>query len=169
MQWKKTCALACLFVCAALGQTDARLKAKVASLRYPPLAEQARIQGDVHLEVDSGAVKLISGHPLLAHLAVNHAKTLGSLQGQTKFDVTYHFVFAPIVPATITVQRGNAFERAILRVFGFKAEKVVQNDGCEARPAPPSDIKAAGSTAEIWVYGRTVCAMPETATLAAKR
>lgn len=31
-----------------------------------PLAEQARIQGDVQLEIKSGVVKILSGHPLLS-------------------------------------------------------------------------------------------------------
>jgi|GEM_PF-4621721 len=47
---------------------------------YPPLAEQARIQGDVILEVtinESGAVsgiRLVSGHPMLVQAALENVK-----------------------------------------------------------------------------------------------
>jgi TonB family protein len=47
---------------------------------YPPLAEQARIQGNVILEVpiyESGtvsAIRLVSGHPLLAQAALEDVK-----------------------------------------------------------------------------------------------
>jgi hypothetical protein len=127
MQLKKTGTIGCLLVCAALGQTEGGLRARAVTDRYPPLAEQARIQGDVRLEANSGVVTLVSEHPLLAPLAINNAKTLGSLQGQTKLDMTYHFVIVDTAysePTSTTVKRGNAFERAILRVLGFKTEKV---------------------------------------------
>ena len=85
------------------------LRAKVATVRYPPLGEQARIQGDVRLEVNSGAVTLLSGHPLLTPPAIDNAKTPGSIQGQMKFDITYHFVLVDTnlynVPTVTTVKR----------------------------------------------------------------
>ncbi len=121
----------------------------------------ARIHGDVRLEANSGVVTLVSGHPLLAPLAIDNAKTLGSIQGQTKLDMTYHFVLVDTnlynVPTSTTVKRGNALERAMLRALGFKTEKVVQSVRCEQGVAPASDIKIGGAVIEIWVYGRTFC------------
>jgi hypothetical protein len=172
MQLRKACTIGCLLVCAVLAQTDDGLRAKVATVHYPPLAEMARIQGDVRLEANSGVVTLVSGHPLLAPLAIDNAKALGPIQGQTKLDITYHFLFVDTttsVSAWTTVKRGNALERAILRVLGFKTEKVVHNCRCAEGLAPASDIKAAGAVIEIWVYGRTFCLQTDTATLVARR
>jgi hypothetical protein len=167
---EKTCTIGCLLVCAALGQTEGSLRTKAVTIRYPPLAEVARIEGDVRLEANSGAVTLVSGHPLLAPLAIANAKTLGSLQGQTKLDMTYHFVLVDTnaynVPTSTTVKRGNALERAILRVLGFKAEKVVHSYRCEQGVAPASDIKTDGAVIEIWVYGRSFCLQTNTALVA---
>ena len=148
------------------------MRAKVATVHYPPLAESARIQGDVRLEVNSGVVTLVSGHLLLAPLAIDNAKTLGSIPGQTKVDITYHFVIVDTttsVPTSTTVKRGNALERAILRVLGVKTEKVVHSYRCEEGVAPASDIKTEGAVIEIWVYGRTLCLRTDTATLVARR
>ena len=173
MHLRKACTIGCILVSAALAQTEDGLRANVASLHYPPLAEQARIQGDVRLEANAGVVTLVSGHPLLAPLAIDNAKTFGSVQGQTKLDMTYHFVIVdtPVysVPTLTTVKRGNAPERAILRALGFKTEKVVLSYQCKEGAAPASDVKADGAVIEIWVYGRTFCLQTETATLVARR
>ena len=117
-------------------------------------------------------VTLVSGHLLLAPLAIDNAKTLGSIPGQTKVDITYHFVIVDTttsVPTSTTVKRGNALERAILRVLGVKTEKVVHSYRCEEGVAPASDIKTEGAVIEIWVYGRTLCLRTDTATLVARR
>jgi hypothetical protein len=156
----------------ALTQTEDGWRTKVAAIRYPSLAEHARIQGDVRLKVNSGGVTLVSGHPLLAPLAIETAKTFGSSQGQANFDVTYHFVIANTaasVPTLTTVKRGNRLERAVLRVFGFKTEKVVRTYRCEVGIAPPNDVKAEGAVIEIWIYGRTLCLETDTSALVARR
>lgn len=166
MQLRKTFTIGCLFVSAALAQTENGLRAKVATLHYPGLAELARVQGDVRLEVTSGEVTLLSGDPLLASVAVDNAKTFGLIQGQTMLDMTYHFVFVDTnfynVPRLITVKKGNAVERAIFRVLGLPTEKEVHTIRCEQGVAPASDInidsiKTDGAVIEIWVYGRTFC------------
>jgi hypothetical protein len=171
MHWRKTFTIGCLFVAAALAQTEGDLRAKVATAHYPPLFEQARIQGDVRLEANSGVVTLVSGRALLAPLAVDNAKTFGSIQGQTKLDITYHFVLVDTnlynVPTLITVKKGNALERAIFRVLGLKTEKVVHGIRCEQGVAPVSDIKTDGAVIEIWVYGRTFCLETDVAMLVA--
>jgi hypothetical protein len=55
---------------------DEGLRSTIRTVRYDQLAEQARIQGDVHLSVKAGVVTLLSGHPLLARVAVESAKSL---------------------------------------------------------------------------------------------
>ena len=146
------------------------LKSKLTSVHYFLLAEKARIQGDVRLNLNNGLITLISGHPLLAPPAVESAKAFGSIQSQTRLDLTYHFVIvdtATLVPISTTVKRGNSFERAILRVFGLKTEKVAQDYRCESGVAPASEMKVNGDAIEIWVFGRTFCL--ETSTLVASR
>src|SRR5215469_5811715 len=123
-QLSRTPTVACLLAAAAFAQTaEEGLRSTITAVRYAPLAEQARIQGDVHLNLNGGVVTLLSGHPLLTPIAVESAKAFGSIQGQTNVDVTYHFVIVDTVtsvPTVTTVKKGNAFGRAILRVFGLK-------------------------------------------------
>ncbi len=148
------------------------LTSKIASVRYPPLAETARIQGDVRLTVKSGAVTLLSGHPLLAPVAVENAKTSAPIQGEKNVEVTYHFVIdTPFtsVPTSVTVKRGNAVERAVLWMFGRKTEKVAIEYLCEVGIPPPNNFKIADAVIEIWIHGREHCLETEVAMIAAKR
>jgi len=59
-------------------------------------------------------------------------------------------------------------ERAVLRVFGFKTEKLVHTYRCEEGVAPANDIKTDGAVIEIWIYGRTRCLQTDTAALVAR-
>jgi hypothetical protein len=168
MRFRRLFVVALVLVGAASAQTtEDGLRSEIKTVRYVPLAEQARIQGDVHLSVKSGVVTLLSGHPLLAPTAVESAKAFGSIQGKTDFDMTYHFVLvdaATDVP--VTVPRGNAFERAVLRVLGLKTVKVVYR--CQEGAPPANDLKIAGAVIEIWIFGRARCLQPAL-TLVAKR
>jgi hypothetical protein len=143
----------------ACGQeTEAMLRASITGVRYPPLARQARIQGDVHLRLEGGAVKIIAGHPLLT-LAVEGGVKLEATPAQPNLDVVFHFVLADTtkwVKTTTTVKR-NAFETGILRMFGRKAEKVVQSERCESGEAPPTQINLNGVTIQVWIYGSIGC------------
>ncbi len=54
---------------------------KLAEPQYPPLARQARIQGSVRIaarllacSLDPNSVRLISGHPMLAQVAITSVK-----------------------------------------------------------------------------------------------
>ena len=169
MRYRRPFVVSLVLVGAASAQTrEDALRSAIKAVRYVPLAEQARIQGDVHLSVKSGVVTILSGHPLLAPLAVESAKAFGSIQGKTDVDLTYHFVLvdtATDVP--VTVPRGNAFGRAVLRVFGLKTTKVVHR--CQEGTPPANDLKIAGAAIEIWIFGGTHCLMIESATLVAKR
>jgi hypothetical protein len=173
MRFRKTFTVECLLVGAVFAQTtEDELRSKITTVRYAPLGEQARVQGDVHLNINSGVVTILSGHPLLARTAVESAKTFGSIPGGMDLDVTYHFVLVDTtrsVPTSMTVKRGNAFERAVLRMFGFKTEKVVLDYRCEEGSPPVNDLKIAGAVIEIWIYGRTRCLQTDTATFVARR
>ena len=173
MQFRRPFVIALILVGAASAQTpEDALRSKIKSVHYAPLAEQARIQGDVHLNVKSGVVTLLAGHPLLAPIAVESAKAVGSIQGETDLEMTYHFVLVDTttsVPTSITVPRGNAFERAVLRVFGRKTVKEVLYYQCEEGTPPASDLKISGAVIEVWVFGRTRCVQTNVAMLVAKR
>jgi hypothetical protein len=172
MQYSKAGTIGCLLVGAALAQTEDGLRSRISNVHYPPLAESARVQGDVRLKLNSGVVELVSGHPLLARLAIENAKTFGSIQGQANLDVTYHFVIvdtAISVPTSRTVKRSNALGRVVLRALGCKTERVVRTYECKEDVAPASDIKIDGAVVDVWVYGRTRCLETNTTTLVAKR
>jgi hypothetical protein len=173
MQLTGASIVACLLIGTTFAQSaEDMLKSKLTSVHYPPLAEQARIQGDVRLNLNTGVITVVSGHPLLTAIAVASAKAFGSVQAQTNLDVTYHFLFVDTVtsvPTLTTVKRGNAFERAILRVLGLKTEKVVHGYRCEEGVAPANDVKVNGAAIEVWIYGRTHCLQTNTATLVARR
>jgi len=169
MQFRGAFAIECLIVSAALAQApEDGLRSQIATVHYAPLAEQARVQGDVHLKLNSGVVTVFSGHPLLAQIAVESAKAFGSVQGRTELDVTYHFVLVETSLITSTIaKRGNALERAVLRMFGLKSEKVVY--GCQEGIPPANDVKLAGVVVEVWIYSRTRCLQTQAATLVARR
>jgi len=168
-----TSILTWLLAGAAFAQTaEDALKSNLTSVSYSSLAESARIQGDVRLMLHDGVITVVSGHPLLTPFALAGVKGFGSAQSQMNLDVTYHFVLvdtARSVPTVETVKRGNAFERALLRVLGMKTEKVVHGYRCEEGVAPGSDVKVNDTAIEVWVYGRTRCLQTNSATLVARR
>jgi hypothetical protein len=152
--------------------TEDVLKSRLTSVHYPPIAELARVQGDVRLNLNGDVVTVVTGHPLLAPIAVASAKGLGSVQTSVNLVLTYHFILVETtksVPTATTVKRGNAFERAILRVLGIKTEKVVHGYQCEEGSTPPPNVKVDRSSIEVWVYGGTHCLMVNTSTLVARR
>lgn len=174
MQFKRSFTVVCLLVGAAFAQSmEDALRSKIASVRYPLLCEQARIYGDVRLNLADGVVTVISGHPLLAEIAVRSAKSLGSIQEQTDIALTYHFVIADTatsVPTWVTVKRGNALERSILRMLRLKTEKRVLDYECQQGGDPPAnDLQVSETVIEIWIYGRTRCLTTTTTTLVARR
>jgi hypothetical protein len=139
------------------------LRSQIAGVRYNRLAEAARVQGDVQLELNSGGVLLISGPPLLVRTAVESAKALESIRSETKLDVTFHFVLVDTadVRAPTTVKRGNAFERAVLRMLWLRTEKAGLEYQCLEGVPPPNILKVASAGIEIWIYGRARCLQTE--------
>jgi hypothetical protein len=102
MQFRRASTVALLAVGAAYAQTpEDRLRSRIAEVHYTPLAEAARVQGDVHLNVNSGVVVLVSGPPLLARIAVESAKAVGSFHDETNLGLTYHFVLADTVSVPV--------------------------------------------------------------------
>jgi hypothetical protein len=165
MRFRRIFLVALVLVGTASAQTtEDGLRSEIKAVRYAPLAELARIQGDVHLSVKSGVATLLSGHPILAPIAVESAKAFGSIQGKTDVDMTYHFVLVDTArDVPVTVPRGNAFERAVLWVFGLKRVKVVYR--CQEGAPPANNLKIAGVVVEIWIFGRTRCLTTEAAML----
>ena len=162
-----------LLAASAFAQTPgAEWRSNVASMHYPPLAEAARVYGDVHLRFHSGTLSALSGHPLLVQAAIQNTKMLGSLPGGTDVDLVYHFILVETttsVPMPVNVKRGNAFERAVLRIFGRKTEKVVVEYRCQEGTPPASHLDASATNIEVWVYGGTHCLQTQAATLVAQR
>lgn len=162
--------LSLMLVCAAWAQTpEETRKAKIAGVSYPHLAEAARVQGDVRLRVESGIVSVLSGHPLLVTTAVESAKRLLPPEGPKDIELIYHFLIVDTVTSVttpVTVKRGNAFERTVLRMFGLKTEKTVLETRCESGTARPTEVSIAGAFIEVRVYGRALCLMVETASVA---
>ena len=143
----------------AFAQTsENELRPKVIGARYPPLARAAAVQGEVHLKLDSNAVAVVSGPPLLVQTAIENAKSLGLSQG---VNLTYHFVLFTNTtgPASMTVKKGDAFGRFFLRMFGLKTEKEVRYNKCVDGVARPNDVKVAGDTIEIWINAGAMCAI----------
>jgi hypothetical protein len=168
MKVRRIFIVAMILVGAAAAQTRVdELKSKITAVRYNPLAAQARIQGDVHLKLASGVVTVLSGHPILARTAEENARTLGSTG---EMDLTYHFGLADpiIVPTSTIVKRGNALERAVLRMFGRRTEKVVLGHRCESSYPPPNEIEVHGGVVEIWIYANVGCLNTQTSTLVAR-
>jgi len=147
-----------------LGMASAQIpedawRSKVTGVRYAPIAAEAHFQGDVRLSLRAGVVTFLSGPPLLAQTAIESAKALISIERETNLDLTYHFVLVntTTVPMRTIVQRGNPFERAILRMLGLKTEKVIVDYGCQQGVPPSNDFKIASASIEIWIYGSASC------------
>ena len=173
MQLRMAFAIGILIVAPAFAQApEDALRPRIATIEYPPLCAMARIQGDVHLKLTSGGVTVLAGHPLLARSVVESAKALGPIQGKTELDVTYHFVLVDTtdVPTSVTVKRGgDALERAVLRLFGLKTEKVIVVNECHEGVLPRNDMKLAGAVAEVWVYGKVRCPVDDPIAIVAGR
>jgi TonB family protein len=79
-------------------RTQLRFPIHVVSLIYPPVARQARIQGDVVLIAQIGSDGSVSipirksGHPLLLKAAEDNLKTWTFQTGESQeMEITYHF------------------------------------------------------------------------------
>jgi hypothetical protein len=162
-----------LSVTALAQPPENELRSNLAGVRYSPLAEAARIQGDVRLEVTTGIVTLLSGHPLLARTAMESAAVLGSIRGPASVTLTYHFVLVDkrkTAAMQMTLKKGDALDRIILRALRLKTNKIVVQRECQQQGAPPAnELRSSEANIEIWIYGRIGCLQTETASLIAQR
>ena len=136
--------------------SEDELKSKIAPAVYPRLGEMARIEGDVLIEVSAGMVAVLSGNQVLVPAALESAAPLALVQGGGDLPLTYHFLLVDTshsVTRPVTIPRGNALERVMLRIFHRKTEQVVLQQRCEEGPVPPNDFSISGTGIEIWVFG----------------
>jgi hypothetical protein len=134
--------------------------AQVKEIRYPPLAAAARVQGDVRLRSGREGVTVISGPPLLVQGAVASLKSLGNLSEHGEREVVFHFALVEpsMHEVTVTVRKGDAFDRLFLRALGFKTEKTIKEKECvDAEPPPENRIDSTKASIEVWVYRRNGC------------
>src|SRR6266516_3521199 len=104
---------------ATFAQEVSGLAAKVEVVRFPPLARQARIQGDIRLRSGPDGITLVTGHPLLARVALDNLKELGKVS-DAEIEAVYHFVLVNETEIRVTrtvVKKGNRLTRLILRAF----------------------------------------------------
>src|SRR3569623_1610354 len=114
-----------------IGQSMAeQIKSRIGAVHYVPLAEMARVQGDVRISYHSDIVAVLSGPPLLVPLARQTTVSLVPLIGMGDSEFTCQFALTDSGTTTVVnsriVKRGNTFQRVILRVFGLKTEKIVK-------------------------------------------
>ena len=57
----------------------------------------------------------------------------------------------------VTVKKGDAFDRLILRVLGFKTEKTIKEKECIDTEPPENRIDSTKAPIEVWVYHRSLC------------
>ena len=172
MQRGRAFMLTVVLISGAFAETpEAELQSSIAAVRYAPLATMARVQGSVYLKLNAGKVTLLSGHPLLAPAAVDSVKAIALIRPQVDLNMTYHFVLVePLwVPTRVTVNRGNALERAVLRLFRRETTKVVTTGYCQTAVPPPNELKISGATTEIWIFGAVHCLEVDSAQLLGQR
>jgi hypothetical protein len=171
MQSSRTIALGLVLLAAASAQDrQHEPESGIAPVHYGPLAEAARIQGDVRLTINSGVITPVFGHPLLYRAALQSAEASASIVGAAKLTVTYHFVLVerPRIVASETDQKRNVLSSAFLRMLGRTATKRVRTVHCEEAVAPANLVKIEGEVIEVWVYGRSRCLQPNEVTLGAR-
>jgi hypothetical protein len=142
----------------------ASLKMKVEGIRYPSLADQARIQGEVEFYVKEGKIDVVHGHPLLAPAAELNLRNLEPYL-PTNVHAIYIFKLSPQPKVEIIrVPKGDRFERAILRLLHLDTEKAVMTYHCEPKQGDPSIYELDEKTGElrIRVFGGVHCLMDST-------
>lgn len=147
---------------------------KLVGPAFPPLARQARIQGDVkvavHVHADGSvaSVELLSGHPLLSPAAVESAKNsefeCRGCAGEMSYQLTYTFGFiADMTPYNKIEERPV---RAAKCLYLWKCGVVLVNtfDACST-PVPPQITQSPG---HVSILAGSVCVMTQSSTLASR-
>lgn len=127
---------------------------------YPPLARQARIAGDVELEIkvrQDGTVasaKVISGHPMLVRAAIESATRStfvcqGCGEGTTLYSLSYTFGFR--VDPNATCVDGGSYVRARKCLYLWK---------CAWHDAPSSTGGIGEAPGRILILAVPACVEP---------
>jgi TonB family protein len=122
---------------------------KLSPLRYPPLARQARIRGDVkvsiHVRTDGtvASAEVLSGHPILAPAAVDNAKQsefeCRGCASETEYVLTYSFEFIEDVAPYNKFEDRAARKAKCLYLWKCGVVRVNTFDSCAANlPQPVS-------------------------------
>lgn len=124
-----------------------------AEIRYVPLARQARIQGQVHLQITTDGhvvtgVTLKDGHPLLAQAAVENVRAWKFVEHTPgTFDVTFKFHFLDDDRATFLQQPG------IVEVVAYPQSGIYQYTLPESWNAQIRNAQGKIDTAlTLWIY-----------------
>jgi TonB family protein len=127
---------------------------------YPPLARQARIAGDVVLEVGVrrdgtvASVKVISGHPMLKQAALESAqKSTFQCQGCTQETNSYAltYTFGLRVDAEASCVDGGSYVRARKCLYLWK---------CGWRDAPSATGGVGESPGRVMILALPACVEP---------
>jgi len=101
---------------------------------------------------------LISGPPLLRQASLGSIERLGKLSERGDVEVVFHFSLIEPSVHEVTVKKGNAFDRLILRVLGLKTEKTIKEKECsDTELSPENRIDSTKAPIEVWIYRRTPC------------
>jgi hypothetical protein len=154
---------------AVCGQDQSSLVSSVEGLRFPLLARQARIQGDVRLHAGSDGITVVNGHPLLDRTAIANLKELSKFS-KIEGDLTYHFVFVSDIETRVTrttVKKGNRFERFFRHVFMMRTEEVVEGYECIEHPIQRKNrIDLTTNPIDVWIYAWVPCVQTSTSQIA---
>ena len=166
--------LVCLGVL-ALGATaqdiPEGIKYDLTGLTYPRIANLARVQGVVRLELipnETGQeVRLISGNALLAREPIDN---LAKWQTRQPVTVKYVFKFVDPEPVKVRVPKGNAFDRVWLRIFHLPTytEQPRCEDSSIISIAGPTLVQQSPSILEIEIAAPTRCIQTEDSLVAAR-
>lgn len=139
---------------------------KLVGPTYPPLAKQARIQGDVkvnvHVHADGSiaSVELLSGHPMLAPAAVESAtKSVYECRGCAKdasYELTYTFGFIQDFKEYYKIEGRPARSAKCLYLWKCGVVRVRTLDPCA--DVPPQISQSPG---HVKILGGLVCVNTE--------
>jgi len=141
---------------------------------YPPLARQARIQGDVklyvHMHADGSvaSVELIGGHPLLAPAAVESAKNsefeCRGCTDEMSYPLTYTFGFIEDLTHYYKFEERPVRAAKCLYLWKCGVMRVNTFDPC-VTPVPPHITQSPG---HVKILAGSVCIMTQSSTLASR-
>jgi TonB family protein len=141
---------------------------KLSTPIYPPLARQARIQGDVkvyvHVRKDGSveSAELFSGHPMLAPTALESARKSrfecrGCDEG-SPYPMTYTFGFLDDGKSKEVVTERRARSAKCLFLWKCGIERTTTWQCPDTRPAEMTE-----SSGHVTILVSTVCVEPDTA------